>query len=44
MRNNIINMVEEEALEIAMTPQPSPEADVEVQPPLVDPPAKKKRV
>ena len=36
-------MVEEEALEIAMTPQPSPEADVEVQPPLVDPPAKKKK-
>ena len=26
-----------------MTPWPSPEADVEVQPPLVDPPAKKEK-
>jgi len=43
VKNNIINMVEEEALEIAMTPEPSPEADVEVQPPLVDPPVKKKK-
>ena len=43
VRNNIINMVEEEILEIAMIPQSSPEADVEVQPPLVYPPAKKKK-
>jgi len=26
-----------------MTPQPSPEADKEVQPPLVNPPAKKEK-
>ena len=43
VRNNINNMIEEEVLEIAMIPQPSPEADVEVQPPLVYPPAKKKK-
>jgi len=36
-------MIEKEALEIAMTPLPSPEADEEVQPPLVDPPTKKKK-
>ena len=36
-------MVEEEASEIAMAPQPSPEVDVKVQPPLFDPPAKKKK-
>ena len=34
-RNNSINMIEKEALEIAMTPQSSPDADKEVQPPLV---------
>jgi len=43
VRNNIINIVEEEALEKAMIPEPSPEADVEVQPPLVDPPVKRKK-
>ena len=40
VKNNTIN---KEALEIAITPQPSSDADEEVQPPLVDPPAKKKK-
>jgi len=43
VKNNIVNIVEEAALEIKMTPDLSPEADVEVQPPLVDPPAKRKK-
>ena len=36
-------MIEKEALERVMTPQPSTDTDEEVQPPLVDPPAKKKK-